>query len=170
MAKTNAKDASYPAVGSKAPDFKATASNGHTIRLSQSRGRVVVLYFYPKDNTSGCTKEACGFRDTFAKLQSAGVTVLGVSPDTIASHEKFIAKYQLPFLLLADEDHKIAETYGVWQQKSLYGRKYMGIARTTLVIAPAGKIAHVFAGVKAAGHEQEVLEWIRTNLRTGRPA
>lgn len=164
MAKTKARDAGYPATGSKAPDFKAAASNGQTIRLSQFKGKVVVLYFYPKDNTSGCTKEACGFRDSFKMLQGAGVTVLGVSPDSITSHEKFIAKYQLPFLLLADEDHKIAEAYGVWQQKSLYGRQYMGIARTTFVIDAAGKIAHVFANVKAAGHDQEVLDWIGANL------
>jgi peroxiredoxin Q/BCP len=154
----------YPAVGSKAPSFAAPASNGQVVKLSDFKGKIVVLYFYPKDDTSGCTKEACGFRDSHKKLTAAGVVVLGVSPDSIKSHEKFIGKYDLPFLLLADEDHTLCEAYGAWQQKSMYGRKYMGVARTTFIIDAQGKIAHVFEKVTAAGHEEEVLAWIKQNV------
>jgi peroxiredoxin Q/BCP len=154
----------YPRPGTKAPAFTVPASDGSTIRLSEYKGRIVVLYFYPKDDTSGCTKEACGFRDAHTALTRAGIVVLGVSPDSIASHEKFTAKYKLPFLLLADEDRRICEKYGVWQEKSMYGRKYMGVARTTFVIDREGKIAHVFEKVKPAGHEEEVLEWVKGNL------
>lgn len=153
---------SYPAVGSTAPGFAAPASNGKVVKLSDFKDSIVVLYFYPKDDTSGCTKQACGFRDTYKKLTDAGVVVLGVSPDGIASHEKFIAKYDLPFLLLADEDKKICQAYGVWQQKSMYGRKYMGVARTTFLIDRHGEIVHVFEKVKPAGHEEEVLEKVKT--------
>lgn len=163
MAKHKSSTA-YPAVGSNAPEFSAAASNGQTVRLSQFKGNPVVLYFYPRDNTSGCTKEACGFRDSHQKLIAAGAVVLGVSPDSVASHQKFAEKYELPFLLLADEDHKIASAYGAWQEKSLYGRKYMGIARTTFVIDKSGRIAHVFSGVKPVGHDEEVLAWIKANL------
>ncbi len=165
MAKTAAKTPAYPAVGSKAPVFTAEASTGGKVRLADFKGQVVVLYFYPKDDTSGCTKQACGFRDAHPDYSSAGVVVLGVSPDPIRSHEKFISKYDLPFVLLADEDHAICTAYGTWQQKSMYGRKYMGVARTTFVIGPDGKIAHVFEKVKPAGHETEVLAWVRENLK-----
>ena len=153
----------YPAAGSKAPAFAAPASDGSVVKLADLKGRIVVLYFYPKDNTSGCTKEACGFRDSYKKLTGAGVVLLGVSPDSVKSHEKFISKFDLPFLLLADEDHSLCEAYGVWQQKSMYGRKYMGVARTTFIIDTQGKIAHVFEKVTPAGHEEEVLAWIKQN-------
>lgn len=166
MAKSAATKApKYPKVGTKAPAFSVPGSNGKTVKLSDYKGKkAVVLYFYPKDDTPGCTKEACGFRDTFAKLKRAGVAVLGVSPDSLESHEKFIGKFELPFVLLADEDKKLCEAYGVWQEKSRYGRTYMGVARTTFVIDKQGKIAHVFENVKAAGHEEEVLAWVKENL------
>lgn len=165
MAKAASKVPAYPAVGATAPKFSAPASNGKKVGLPDFKGKTVVLYFYPKDNTSGCTKEACGFRDNHDKLTRAGIVVLGVSPDSIASHEKFISKYELPFLLLADPEHEVCEAYGVWQEKSMYGRKYMGVARTTFVIDGAGKIAHVFEKVKAGGHDEEVLAWIQQNLK-----
>ena len=162
--KTADSPAVYPAVGSAAPAFKAAANNGKTVSLADLKGKVVVLFFYPKDNTSGCTKEACGFRDAHSKLREAGVEVVGVSPDSAKSHDGFIAKYNLPFTLLADEDKSICQAYGTWQEKSMYGRKYMGVARTTFVIDKKGKIAHVFEKVKAGGHEEEVLTWIQQNL------
>jgi peroxiredoxin Q/BCP len=163
--KKAAKASSYPKVGAKAPAFSAPGSNGKTVKLSDFKGKKnVVLYFYPKDNTSGCTKEACGFRDAHTKLTRAGLAVIGVSPDSLDSHAKFIVRHDLPFILLADEDKKICKSYGVWQQKTLYGRKYMGVARTTFVIDRQGRIAHVFEKVKAAGHEDEVLAWVRENL------
>lgn len=165
MSKSSAPGSIYPAVGSKAPAFTAAASDGRKVKLTDFKGRIVVLYFYPKDNTSGCTKQACGFRDSHAKLTQAGVVVLGVSPDSIKSHQKFIANHELPFLLLADEDKSICQSYGVWQEKSMYGRKYMGVARTTFVIDREGRIAHVFEKVKPAGHDAEVLAWIQENLR-----
>ncbi len=154
----------YPGPGKKAPAFTAPASNGEKVKLSEYKGKMVVLYFYPKDDTSGCTKEACGFRDSHTTLTKAGIVVLGVSPDSLASHEKFVGKYDLPFLLISDEDKSICEKYGVWQEKSMYGRKYMGVARTTFVIDGQGRIAHVFEKVKPAGHDEEVLVWIRENL------
>ncbi|HOJ73300.1 MAG TPA: thioredoxin-dependent thiol peroxidase [Phycisphaerae bacterium] len=156
----------YPAIGSRAPSFSAPDANGQRISLSSFRGKkIVVLYFYPKDNTSGCTKEACGFRDAHELYQQAGIQVLGVSPDSVASHQKFASKYALPFPLIGDEDKQICEAYGVWQEKSMYGRKYMGVARTTFVIDKQGRIAHIFEKVKTTGHDQEVLEWIRANLQ-----
>jgi len=158
------KAAGYPAVGNTAPGFTAAASGGKTVKLSGLKGQVVVLYFYPKDNTSGCTKEACGFRDAWQKLTAAGIEVLGVSPDSVKSHDAFAGKYGLPFTLVADEDKSICEAYGVWQEKSMYGRKYMGVARTTIVIDKQGKIAHVFEKVRPDGHEEEVMAWIRRNL------
>jgi peroxiredoxin Q/BCP len=156
--KADDKAAAYPAVGTKAPDFSAPASNGQTVRLSDFKGKRIVLYFYPKDDTSGCTKQACGLRDTHDEILAAGAVVIGVSPDPIRSHEKFIAKYDLPFLLVSDEDHAICEKYGTWQQKSMYGRKYMGVARTTFIIDRDGRIAHVFEKVKPAEHVTQVLE------------
>ena len=160
-----AKPADYPKVGTKAPSFAAPGSNGKTVKPADYKGKKnVVLFFYPKDNTSGCTKEACGFRDVYPKLTRAGLAVIGVSPDSLASHERFITKYDLPFVLLADEDKAICEAYGVWQTKSMYGRQYKGVARTTFVIDKQGKIAHVFEKVKAAGHEEEVLAWAKDNL------
>lgn len=158
------KSHGYPKTGTKAPDFSALASDGRRLRLADFKGQTLVLYFYPKDNTSGCTTQACGFRDAWFKLQAAGVTVVGVSPDSAGSHAKFIGKFNLPFLLLVDEDHKLCEAYGVWQEKSMYGRKYMGVARTTFVIDKAGKLVHVFEKVKPQGHEEEVLAWIKEHL------
>lgn len=154
-----------PAEGQVAPPFSAPAAGGRTVSLSVFAGKkVVVLYFYPKDNTSGCTKEACGFRDDWQALKRAGIEVIGVSPDSPASHERFAAKHELPFTLVADEDHAIAQAYGVWQQKSMYGRKYLGIVRTTFVIDKKGRIAKVFEKVKPDGHSAEVLSWIRRGL------
>ena len=152
-----------PQAGDKAPEFSVRASNGQTVSLKDFKNQKnVVLYFYPKDDTPGCTVEACGFRDNIKPIEKEDTVVLGVSPDSVKSHEKFIAKFQLPFLLLADEDKKIAADYGVWVEKSMYGRKYMGVDRTTFVIGKDGKIAQVFEKVKPQGHEQEVLEVIKS--------
>ena len=144
--------------GDKAPDFTAAADGGETVRLKDLRGKKVVLYFYPKDNTPGCTQEACDFRDSISRFRRMGVVVLGVSPDSVKSHEKFKAKFELPFPLLADEDHAIAEAYGAWRQKSMYGRKYMGIVRSTFVIDERGRIAEVHEKVKVKGHVDQLLE------------
>ena len=143
--------------GAKAPAFKLPATGGETIGLKDLKGKPVVLYFYPKDDTSGCTTEACEFRDHWKAVQKAGAVVLGVSPDPVAAHDKFRAKYKLPFPLLADVDHAVAETYGVWGEKSMYGRKYFGILRTTFLIGADGKIVKVFEKVKPKGHAAEVL-------------
>ena len=144
--------------GSKAPPFSLVSDSGETVTLAGLRGKKVVLYFYPKDDTSGCTVEACEFRDNWQAVERAGAVVLGVSPDGVASHGKFKAKYQLPFPLLADEDHAVAEAYGAWGEKSMYGRKYKGILRSTFLIDEEGRVAHVFEKVKAKGHAAEVLE------------
>jgi peroxiredoxin Q/BCP len=129
-----------PKIGEPAPDFEALTDTGETIKLSDFRGQRVVLYFYPKDDTSGCTKQACGFRDNYPVVEEKNAVVLGVSPDGVASHQKFKTKYDLPFTLLVDEDHRIAEQYGVWGEKSNYGRKYMGILRSHFVIDEEGRI------------------------------
>ena len=144
--------------GDKAPDFTATDDAGNTVTLKDFHGKNVVLYFYPKDMTLGCTKEACDFRDNLAHIRRKNAVVLGVSPDGEKSHTKFKAKYELPFALLADEDKKISTDYGVWQEKSMYGRKYMGIVRTTFVIDKRGKIAKIFSKVKVLGHVKAVLD------------
>ncbi len=149
-------------VGARAPKFTARDQDGATVKLSDFKGRKVVLYFYPKDDTSGCTKEACAFRDNFPKFAKLGVEVLGVSTDGEASHRKFIAKYELPFRLLADDDRKIVESFGVWGEKSLYGRKYMGTNRVTYLIDESGKIAAVWPKVKVDGHAEAVLAAIGT--------
>ncbi len=143
--------------GAKAPSFSLPSDGGGRVALKDLKGKSVVLYFYPKDDTSGCTTEACEFRDTWKSVKAAGAVVLGVSPDAVASHDKFKAKYKLPFPLLADVDHAVAESYGVWGEKSMYGRKYMGILRTTFVISGAGKIVKIFEKVKPKGHAAEVL-------------
>ena len=145
------------APGVKAPDFSLAADDGTTVALKALKGRKVVLYFYPKDDTSGCTKEACGFRDRWSDVKQAGAIVLGVSPDAVTSHQKFKQKYQLPFPLLADPDHLVAEAYGAWGEKSMYGKKYKGILRTTFLIDGEGRIARVFEKVKPEGHAAEVL-------------
>ncbi len=147
--------------GDEAPAFRAPSQNGSLVSLADFRGQVVVLYFYPKDDTPGCTKEACSFRDEHSALQSAGVTVLGVSTDSVRSHAKFAEKFNLPFPLLADVDKRIVQAYGVWGEKSFMGRKYLGIQRTTFVIGGDGRIQAVFDKVKPVGHAREVLETIR---------
>ena len=147
-------------VGTPAPAFTASSDSGQNLSLKDFRGKKVILYFYPKDNTPGCTKEACDFRDATDRLHDKGVTVLGVSPDSVVSHQKFKKKYSLPFPLIVDEDHRIAEAYGVWQEKSLYGRKFMGIVRSTFVIDEKGKVAEVHQKVKVNGHVESLLETV----------
>ena len=144
-------------IGDTAPDFRSTNENGEKISLQDFKGKKIVLYFYPKDNTSGCTQEACDFRDNFARIKKAGAVVLGVSPDSEKSHTNFKEKYELPFTLVVDTDKAICEAYGVWQEKSMYGRKYMGVVRTTFIINEKGKITHIFEKVKVAGHVESVL-------------
>ncbi len=146
-----------PNVGRKAPDFKLLDQAGDTRRLKDYREQWVVLYFYPKDNTPGCTKEACQFRDATRRLTRRSAVVLGVSPDSQTSHEKFAVKLGLSFRLLADESATVCKTYGVWQQKTLYGRKFMGVVRTTYLIAPDGKIAHRWDRVRVPDHADDVL-------------
>jgi peroxiredoxin Q/BCP len=148
--------------GNAAPAFTAKTANGETVRLKDLRGQKVVLYFYPKDDTPGCTKEACSFRDAFAAFKKRGIEVLGVSPDSEASHKKFTAKYKLPFTLLADPDHSIADAYGVWGEKKFMGRTYMGVKRMTFLINEKGKIKKVFEKVKPEEHAKDVLEAFET--------
>jgi peroxiredoxin Q/BCP len=144
-------------IGSPAPDLNVTDQRGSLRTLKELRGKWVVLYFYPKDNTSGCTVEACKFRDSLAEIKKRDAVVLGASPDDVGSHQKFIDKFSLDFDLLADTDKKLAQAYGVWQEKSMYGRKYMGVVRTTYLINPQGKIAYRWDKVKPADHDAEVL-------------
>jgi len=144
--------------GAVAPNFTANNANGDIVRLKDLRGQKVVLYFYPKDDTPGCTKEACSFRDAFSDFKKRGIEVLGVSLDSEASHKKFSAKYKLPFTLLADPDHSIADTYGVYGEKKFMGRTYMGVKRITFLIDEKGKIKKVFEKVKPEEHAREVLE------------
>lgn len=143
--------------GDKAPAFVLESDTGEKVSLKDLKGKTVVLYFYPKDMTSGCTREACDFRDEHAKFKKAGAVILGVSKDSVASHQKFKEKESLPFTLLSDPKGEVCEAYGVWKEKSLYGRKYMGIERTTLVIGPDGKVQKIFPKVKVNGHVSEVL-------------
>ncbi|MGO4109579.1 thioredoxin-dependent thiol peroxidase [Paenibacillus sp. YAF4_2] len=145
-------------VGKKAPDFKLPASNGETVKLSDYRGKKVVIYFYPKDNTPTCTQQACDFRDAYPAMVDHNTVVLGISPDPVKSHEKFIGKQGLPFLLLSDEEHKVCEKYGVWQMKKLYGREYMGVVRSTFLIDEKGKLVREWRGVKIKGHVQQVAD------------
>lgn len=153
---------SRPEVGDKAPAFDLPVYPKGKIKLSQFKGQQnVVLYFYPRDDTPGCTKEACGFRDEIARFKSLDAAVLGVSTDSIESHGKFIEKFSLPFSLLADEDHSVAEKYGVWVEKNMYGKKSMGIQRTTFLIDKAGKIAAVWPRVKVDGHVEAVAEKLK---------
>ena len=147
-----------PKEGSMAPNFAAKDANGETVRLKDLRGQKVVLYFYPKDDTPGCTKEACSFRDAFADLKKRDIKVLGVSKDSEASHKKFAAKYKLPFTLLADPDHSIADAYGVYGEKKFMGRTYLGVKRVTFLIDEKGKVKKVFEKVKPEEHAREVLE------------
>lgn len=144
-------------IGDPAPDFTSTDQQGQPIKLSDYRGKKVVLYFYPKDDTSGCTAQACSLRDNYADLRAAGYEVLGVSIDDQASHQKFIKKYDLPFALVADTDKQVAEAYGVWQEKSMYGRKYMGTVRTTFLIDEQGIITEIIGKVDTKNHAKQIL-------------
>ena len=147
-----------PSAGDPAPDFTAPTGSGETITLSDYRGRWVLLYFYPKDNTPGCTKQACNLRDNFGMLEQEGVAVIGVSGDDETSHERFSEKYDLPFPLVADPKHEVMNRYGVWGEKNFYGKKSMGIKRTTFLIDPEGTVRHVFKRPKTGQHAEEVLE------------
>ncbi len=145
-------------VGSRAPAFSLPNEKGQVVKLSELKGKKVVLFFYPKDNTSGCTKEACSFRDGLPAIRKRGAVVFGLSADSVVSHQKFSNKYELNFPLLSDESKATIQAYGVWKEKSMYGRKYMGIERTTVLIDKDGTISHVFSKVKVEGHYKEVLE------------
>lgn len=143
--------------GSKAPDFALPSGDGGEITLKEYKGRTVILYFYPKDDTSGCTKEACDFRDNVKVIAKKKAVVIGISADSAESHKKFAGKYELPFPLASDEKKDVIKKYGVWKEKNMYGRKYMGIERTTFVIDGSGTITHVFSKVKVPGHVEEIL-------------
>ncbi len=147
--------------GDKAPDFALPDQGGNEVKLSDLRGETVVLYFYPKANTSGCTTQACGVRDRRADYEAAGVTVLGVSPDSVAAIKRFHDKQDLNFRLLSDEDHAVAEQYGTWGEKSMYGRKYMGTNRITYVVDPKGRVAAAYPKVKPGEHADEILAFLR---------
>lgn len=147
-----------PELGQPAPDFTLLDQNGEETTLSKLKGSPVVLYFYPKDNTSGCTKQACGFRDDYSAFENAGARILGVSPDPVASHAKFAGKHELPFTLLADPEKTVCQAYGVWKEKSMYGRKYMGVERTTFLIDAQGIVRQIFPKVKVTGHIEAVLK------------
>jgi thioredoxin-dependent peroxiredoxin len=147
--------------GKKAPIFKLKDQTGEVISLDSLIGKNVVLYFYPKDDTSGCTKEACNFRDELPKFSKLDAVILGVSPDSVDSHRKFAEKYKLPFSLLSDEKKEVVEKYGVWQEKSMYGKKYMGVVRTTFIINEKGIIKKIFPKVKVEDHNKEVMEALK---------
>jgi len=153
--------------GDEIPDFSLPADDGTIVTQDSLRGRNTVLYFYPKDDTSGCTMEACEFRDAFPQFGKIDAQVIGVSPDGIESHRKFKKKYHLPFRLLADEGHKLADQFGVWKEKSMYGRRYMGVERTTVILDRDGRIARIFAKVRVPGHVGEVESALR-NLEGSR--
>jgi thioredoxin-dependent peroxiredoxin len=144
-------------VGDRAPEFTLDTVGGASVRLSDFKGKKVVLYFYPKDDTPGCTKEACSFQENFARLKKKGAIILGVSADSVDSHAKFAAKFNLGFPLLSDTTKDVCKAYGVWKEKSMYGRKYMGIERTTFVMDEKGIVRHIFSKVKVDGHTEEVL-------------
>jgi peroxiredoxin Q/BCP len=147
--------------GKPAPDFTLLDQQGKKVTLSKLKGSPVILYFYSKDDTPGCTKQACGFRDAFADYEKAGAKVIGVSPDDVASHAKFTKKYDLPFTLLADSGNKVCEAFGVWKEKSMYGKRYMGVERTTFVIDAKGVVRLVFPKVKVQGHSDAVLDALK---------
>ncbi len=151
-------------IGKQAPDFSLQAQNGETITLSELKGYNVVLYFYPKDMTPGCTTEACDFRDQFEQFSDLNAVILGVSPDPVERHQKFVEKYGLPFLLLADTEHQAAEAYGVWKLKKNFGKEYMGIERSTFLIDKEGKVAKEWWKVSVKGHVEDALAYIRENL------
>jgi len=158
-------EAVYPKVGSPAPSFKLASSTGDTVDSSALKGKPFILFFYPKADTPGCTKEACGFRDAIASYKKLSIPVFGISPDPVKDVTAFSKKFELNFPLLADENHAICDKYGVWQEKSMYGKTYMGAARTTFIVDKAGNVAHVFEKVKPEGHDQEVLTWLAANLK-----
>lgn len=164
MATVETNQTQRPAVGAPAPDFTLAAGDGATYSLAALKGQPVVLYFYPKDDTPGCTTEACGFRDAWDQLQALGVIVLGVSRDDARSHQKFASKFALPFPLLADPGGVVAQRYGVWVQKSMYGKQYMTMARTTFYIRRDGVIGHIWAQVRPEGHAEEVLQVVAADL------
>jgi thioredoxin-dependent peroxiredoxin len=151
-------------LGKQAPDFELLASNGEKVKLSDLKGESVVLYFYPKDMTPGCTTQACDFRDLHNDFAQLNCTIIGISPDPVGKHEKFIEKYNLPFLLLFDEDHHVSELYEVWKLKKNFGKEYMGIERSTFVIDKDGKIAKEWRKVKVKGHVEEALQYVKENL------
>lgn len=152
-----------PEVGKKAPSFTLMDSKGVEISLNDFKGKKVVLYFYPKDNTPGCTKEACDFRDSFKDFKKLNTVVIGISPDSIDSHTKFISKYDLPFILLSDDKKEVVRKYEVWKEKRLYGKKYMGVERTTFLIDEEGKIEKIFPKVKVDGHINEIIKSLKEN-------
>lgn len=154
------KEGTMLKVGDKAPEFSLIGDSGEKISLKDYKGKKVVLYFYPKDMTSGCTQEACDFRDSIKKFEKKNTVVIGVSPDDTKSHNKFKDKYGLPFTLLSDETKEMLNDYGVWQEKSMYGRKYMGVVRTTFIIDEKGKIEKIYDKVKVPGHIEEILKEI----------
>lgn len=151
-----------PAIGSKAPAFTLPTDGGDSVSLTALKGQPVILYFYPKDDTSGCTAEACDFNDNLSKFKRSGAVVIGVSKDSVKSHDKFKTKYDLKFTLASDEDGTVCNDYGVWVEKSMYGKKYMGIERTTFLIDGSGKITHVWNKVKVSGHVDEVLTALKS--------
>lgn len=157
----------YKKIGSKAPAFSAPDQNGNRRSLKDYAGKWIILYFYPKDDTPGCTKEACAFRDGFSKFKKAGIEIIGVSVDSVKKHTKFVEKYTLPFTLLADEEKRIVNAYGVWGKKKFMGREYMGTNRVSYLIDPKGKIAKVYESVKPDEHADEVLEDVKS-LRKGK--
>jgi peroxiredoxin Q/BCP len=144
-------------VGQKAPEFSLVDNEGQAHRLSDYQGQTIVVYFYPKDDTPGCTKEACSFRDSYEDYRKAGVEIIGISPDSEKSHSKFKKKHDLPFVLLSDPEHQVCEAFGVWGLKKMYGREYEGVFRTTFIIGPDGTIKRVFENVKPSDHSEEVL-------------
>jgi peroxiredoxin Q/BCP len=151
----------FTVIGQPAPDLELPGSEGKTIKLSDFRGSRVLLYFYPKDLTSGCSTQACDFRDKHGEFEGLNTVILGVSPDPLKLHDKFITKYGLPFQLLSDEEHQVAEAYGVWQQKQMYGKQYMGIVRSTFLIDENGILIYEWRGLRVKGHMDEALEYIR---------
>ncbi len=154
-----------PAAGEAAPEFSAVDQDGKQVSSTDLAGKWSVIYFYPKDDTPGCTKEACNFRDNYGAIQATGAVLLGVSADNGASHQKFIAKYELPFPLLSDTDHSMAKAFGAWGMKKNYGREYEGMFRSTFIIGPDGTVAKAWKTVKPDAHGEQVLEWLKTNAK-----